>query len=88
MTRIQKRIRAAAIVAAVIGLTVLLCGGRRSNLRSERYIVSQGDTLWGIASEYKPQRMRYDDYIYLLERENSIGADIRQGQEIMIYVEE
>ena len=88
MTRVQKRIRAAAIVAAIIALAALLCGGRRSNLRSERYIVSQGDTLWGIASEYKPATMRYDDYIALIERENGIDAHIRQGQEIMIYVEE
>ena len=88
MTRVQKRIRAVLILAAVIGLAALLCGGRRSNLRSERYVVKQGDTLWGIASEYKPERMRYDDYIYLIERENNIGAGLKQGQEIMIYVEE
>lgn len=88
MTRVQKRIRAVLILAAVIALAALLCGGRRQNLRSERYIVSQGDTLWGIASEYKPAGMRYDDYIYLLQRENNIGTGIKQGQEIMIFTEE
>lgn len=88
MTRIQKRIRAVLILAAVIGLAALLCGGRGQNLRSERYVVEQGDTLWQIASEYKPAGMRYDDYIYLLQRENNIGAEIRAGQEIMIFTEE
>lgn len=87
MTRTKKRIRAVLILAAVIGLAALLCGGRRSNLRSKRYIVEQGDTLWQIASEYKPADMRYDDYIYLLQRENNIGAGIRAGQEIMIFTE-
>ena len=88
MTRVQKRLRAVGILAAVIGLTMLLCGGRGSNLRAERYIVSQGDTLWGIAQEHKPASMRYDDYIALIERENGIDADIRQGQEITIFTEE
>ena len=88
MTRIQKRIRAVLILAAVIGLAALLCGGRGQNLRSERYVVEQGDTLWQIASEYKPVGMRYDDYIYLIECENNIGAGIRAGQEIMIFTEE
>ena len=87
MTRTKKRIRAVLILAAVIGLAALLCGGRRQNLHSERYIVEQGDTLWQIASEYKPAGMRYDEYIYLLQRENNIGAGIRAGQEIMIFTE-
>lgn len=88
MTRVQKRIRALMIIICIIAASVILCGGRKARMQAEEYVISQGDTLWSIASEYKPSGMRYDDYIYLLKQANDIDSSIAAGQTIMVFTEE
>ena len=88
MTRRERNIRR-AIFFTVLGLTVLLiCGSvsRGKNEVYEPYTVMNGDTLWGIAEDYKPNNMSYREYIYLLRQHNGIGADIKPGQAIEVLI--
>ncbi|NPV44913.1 MAG: LysM peptidoglycan-binding domain-containing protein [Firmicutes bacterium] len=48
-------------------------------------IVKQGQTLWEIASEYKPKTIDIRKMIYIIKRENELGsALIKPGQIIKI----
>lgn len=84
MTRVQKRIRAAVILALIIGGAVILCGHtKRSEPQEwEPYTVRSGDTLWSISKTYAPASSDVRDYIYLLCEHNDIGADLQAGQVI------
>lgn len=84
MTRIQKRIRAAVILALIIGGTILLCGhAKRSEPQEwESYTVRSGDTLWSISKTYAPANSDVREYIYLLCEHNGIGVDLQAGQVI------
>ena len=89
MTRAQKRIRAAAILAGIVGLAVLLCGhGKKPAAEWEPYTVGEGETLWSISKQYAPASSDIRDYIYLLQEKNRIGASLRAGQTIEILKEE
>lgn len=90
MTRVQKRIRAVAILAGIIGLAVLLCGhGKRQAPEIwETHTVEQGETLWSISKQYAPAGSDVRNYIYLLQKKNGIGADLIAGQTIEILKEE
>lgn len=79
------------IIAGIIVVAILILGAMRSSGKPgfelyESYVVETGDTLWGIAEEYKPDGMGYREYIYLLKEHNGIGADIYPGQAISVPV--
>lgn len=86
MTQVQKRIRALAILAGVIGGAVLLCGHSKKAEPQEweRYTVQSGDTLWSISKEYAPENSDIRNYIYLINERNSTGANLQPGQVIEI----
>ena len=90
MTRTQKRIRALAILAGTVGLTVILCGhGKKQSAENwEPYTVEQGETLWSISKQFAPESSDVREYIYLLQEKNNIGADLQSGQTIKILKEE
>ena len=90
MTRVQKRIRTVAILSAIIGIAMLLCGHgtKQSPEIWEIYTVEQGETLWSISKQYAPKNSDIRDYIYLLQKKNGIGADLQAGQTIEILKEE
>lgn len=54
----------------------------------ERYVVEPGDTLYGIANEYAKDNVSIRQYVDALKDLNNIGADIKVGQVINIYVME
>lgn len=52
----------------------------------ESYEIRSGETLWSIASTYRPESMSIQEYIYYLEQENGINAEIFAGQTIKILI--
>lgn len=90
MTKRERNIRRAIFFAVVVAVVLLICGSLKPSGREQptyvSYVVEPGDTLWGIASVYKPNDMRYDDYIYQLKQHNGISARIKDGQVIEVLV--
>ena len=48
------------------------------------YTVCKGDTLWSVASKYKPYESDIRKCVYSVEKINHIGADIQPGQTIIV----
>ncbi len=53
-------------------------------VETEDYIVTNGDTLWSIATEYKHEKQDIREYVYQLRKLNNIDCIIYSGQEIKI----
>lgn len=53
-------------------------------VETEDYIVTNGDTLWSIAAEYKHEKQDIREYVYQLRKLNNIDCIIYPGQEIKI----
>lgn len=53
-------------------------------VHTEEYVVSDGDTLWTIASEYKKEGQDIREYVYQLRELNNIDCIIYPGQTIKI----
>ena len=53
---------------------------------TETYIVKEGDTLWEIAEEYKPEGYEIRKYVEKVRELNDITPDIYPGQQIKIYI--
>ena len=89
MSKKERNIRRTMFFAVVAVVVLLLCGSFKT-VQSEpqvvSYFVEQGDTLWSIAREYKPNDMSYDKYIYKVLRHNGISATIKYGQAIEILI--
>lgn len=78
-------------ILAVTILTVLIitlfshCSAMPKNNEIESIVVSTGDTLWSIASEYKKPEQDVREYIYELRKLNNLtDCTIYPGQEIQI----
>lgn len=52
----------------------------------QTYEIKSGETLWSIASKYKPETMSIQEYIYNLQAYNNIGCLIYPKQEIKVLV--
>ena len=53
-------------------------------VETEDYIVTNGDTLWSIATEFKHEKQDIREYVYQLRKLNNIDCIIYSGQEIKI----
>ena len=86
MSKKERNLRRGILLLCAGAITLLL--GSVSKPKSQKqyitYEVKPGDTLWRISTEYKPKDMRYDEYIYLVQKYNGIGANIYPGQVIEI----
>lgn len=90
MSKKERNIRRGIFFFALGLIILLLLGSVSKPKTAAKYIsyeVKPGDTLWRISTEYKPKGMRYDEYIYLVQKYNGIGADIYPGQVIKILNE-
>ena len=52
----------------------------------EEYEVRSGETLWSIASNYRPETMSIQEYIYNLKDFNNIGSMIYPEQKINLLI--
>lgn len=92
MSKKSKTFIKRVIFFLVLGVVVILILGSLSKPKTAAkytsYTIEQGDTLWSIASKHKSPHMRYDEYIYLIQKHNNINANIQAGQTIEILTEE
>lgn len=66
---------------------VILCSCNKQEIHTQTYVVTQGDTLWSIASEYCPKNIDKRDYIDELIKLNNIeNCMIRANSSIQVIV--
>ena len=77
------------IIAAILcGMAQEIGGPKEPDkaLVAEDYVVSEGDTLWGIARQFCPAGVDIRENILELQRRNGLaGAVIREGQTLEVY---
>lgn len=56
-------------------------------LDTEAYTIQNGETLWSICSQYRPEGMNIQEYIYNVQKYNDTGSVVYAGQtiEVLIY---
>lgn len=54
--------------------------------RIESYTITSGETLWSIGTEYRPNDMSIQEYIYNIREYNNIGSIIYPGQTIQLLI--
>ncbi len=83
-----KRQRKIFLFAVILTAVLFLMGARNSfGESSEQLIhyVSEGDTLWSVAREYKPKGMTTGEYVYKIRKANAMESSaIKIGDEIII----
>lgn len=79
-----------AIVLFLVAVCLSQCGKKDATITEvQEYEVQSGDTLWNIGTQYRPQNMSIQEYIYNLKKYNNIGSTIYPEQvlKILIYEE-
>ncbi|WP_235941386.1 LysM peptidoglycan-binding domain-containing protein [Paenibacillus puerhi] len=89
--------RLAMLVAALLALllvsgVMMLFGGDADAYAAESQpsshvsiVVNSGDTLWGIASEYKSSNASIREYIYEIKKLNGLkDSSLRSGQKLLL----
>ena len=90
MSRKERNIRRTLFFFGLGIIVILLCGslsarGQPKDVRE--YQIGQGDTLWGIAEECKPNDVTYREYIDMLYKLNDgLSAEIYPGEVILVPV--
>lgn len=75
------------LTIAIIAITATIILHSTTNntpTDTTQYIIKSNDTLWSIAKEHKPGSMRYDTYIYQIQKINNIDSVIYPGDVIEI----
>ena len=57
-------------------------------IETKEHTVQSGETLWGIATAFRPQTMSIQEYIYNLKQFNNIDSTIYPAQKIQILIYE
>ena len=75
-----------AVLLAIIVAALLLSGGKADKQAyvEDTVVVRSGDTLWGIAELYCPERMDKREYVRAIELDNDCTANIRVGDVITV----
>ncbi len=80
----KKRFITSITILMIILIALLNKCVAYKSIKTENYMVSAGDTLWGIATEYKHEKQDIREYVYQLRKLNNIDCIIYPGQEIKI----
>lgn len=81
----KKRFIAFVAIMILVITTIFNCYFAKSEISIEDYVVSKGQTLWSIASEYQKEGQDIRDYIYELRKINNLNdCVIYPGQVIKI----
>ncbi len=73
----------------IVNLIIDWLDGCDAKMQVKDYMVKENDTLWQIASEYKPKEMSYDQYLYEMRKVNDKNLSvIYRGEIINILIEE
>lgn len=86
----KKKIEIAVLIIAIIVFLISLYQLLLPELevsKVETYIVSKGDTIWGIANRYIDETVDIRDYMYLIYEYNvGLSPNIKEGQAITIPI--
>lgn len=95
----KRRRRKAAVIAAVLAIAALTCGGIRKGCAVEQseatevitrtveeYEVQFGDSLSGITAKYCPEYIDTRKYLYDLQQLNNRKSNIYAGEVLKVYV--
>lgn len=87
----QAKMRLMVFCISVIGLIsfIVAVGNKNDkNYTTESVVVTRGDTLWNIASEYCPDYMDKRDYIDFIRLDNKCDVNIHPGDVLMVRIYE
>jgi hypothetical protein len=77
-------------VAIIILFAILIlhqCSKKTPELTGvESHTFVSGETLWGVATQYRPQDMSIQEYIYNVKEYNGIGSTVYAGQTIYFLI--
>ena len=76
-------------IILVITMTVLFINALKEHHEIDHtvtYTVAQGETLWTICTEYRPEDMSIQEYIYNVREYNKIDPVIYPNQEIELLI--
>ena len=80
----KKRFILAIMILIALIITLFSNCSAVKKVETEDYIVTNGDTLWSIVTEYKHEKQDIREYVYQLRKLNNIDCIIYPGQEIKI----
>ncbi|WP_145044931.1 LysM peptidoglycan-binding domain-containing protein [Paenibacillus xylanexedens] len=90
---LQLKTRPLLLKIAIISLIVIIgcstmltafAGGEEDLLSGRKVIVSQGDTLWNLSVEYKPQQMDTRVFVEVLKKINKLSSNSIQAGQVLI----
>lgn len=75
------------VVAVILTVVLVVSAGKidLTTLPQLEYFVKPQDTLWGIATMYKPDSVNIQYYVYRLRELNKITPELYPGQKIIIF---
>lgn len=71
----------------IIGCSTMLtafAGGEEDLLSGRKIIVSEGDTLWNLSVEYKPQQMDTRVFVEVLKKINELPSNSIQAGQVLV----
>lgn len=80
----KKRFILAIMILIALIITFFSNCSAVKKVETEDYIVTNGDTLWSIATEYKHEKQDIREYVYQLRKLNNIDCIIYPGQVLKI----
>ncbi|MBY9082038.1 LysM peptidoglycan-binding domain-containing protein [Paenibacillus sp. HN-1] len=73
------------IISGFTLVNQVFASSERSPEQQQKVVVEAGDTLWGIAQEYKPSNMRTVVYIKAIRQYNHLkGSELQAGQVLSV----
>lgn len=78
----------ALLLFIATSVLLIICKENHEVKEVIEYEVECGDTLWSIGTEYRPNDMSIQEYIYNLQEYNNIGSIIYPNQIIQILIYE
>ena len=78
-----------SIVLFLVLVCLSQCSKKELVLKEiQEYEVQSGETLWSIGTEYRPQGMSIQEYIFNLQQFNNIDSTIYPSQKLQILIYE
>ena len=78
-----------AVVLLLLIIALHQCSRKELKVKEvEEYTVQSGETLWSIGTEFKPENMSIQEYIYNLKKYNNIDSTIYPEQVIQVLIYE
>ena len=80
----QRLIFTAALVMALIIFAAAPGFGKSEGTPLSEHYVKEGDTLWSIASEYKPEGRRVDEFVYDIKKLNGLESSMINAGAVLV----